>query len=215
MTISIWPPLCCPTINKGADPNAFDDWGFPLAKWTEDRKFSKETVVCFITEGTDGTLLFASTGGLPTDLIYRQRPWEKLIAFKPVPAAELYNSGIDRRLQHEFANRNALLRVLVPNDTIVMTAEFADDHSSIPMHLNCGKGTGLEIAELHNVLQRRFINQRQHLIDTICHGEFKLPQDGIERSLLTELRILGVHERALRDWKELHKKESFFGRLFG
>ena len=175
MTIKIWPPLCNPAINNGADLNAFDYWGFPCAKWTEDRNFTKQHVTCFITEGQDGTLLFASNGGLLPDLIYRQRPWERLIAFKPVPAVELYYSGIDRRVQHEFANRNALSRIVAPNDAIVMTAEFADDHASVPMHLNCGTGKGIEIAELHNLLQRRFINQRQHIIDTICEGEFKLP----------------------------------------
>ncbi len=212
MTIRILPTGSYPSINNGLD-TSFDEWGFPRAAWVEDRKSSQQYVYCFITEGQNGTLLFASSGGLLPDLIYRQRPWEKLIAFKPVPAVELYFSGFDRRVQQEFANRHALLRILVPNDAIVMTAEFADDHSSIPMHLNYGKGTGIEIAELHNMLQRRFINQRQHIIDSICHGEFKLPQDGMKRELTTESDIRDGLELSNRLVRDMNK--GFFGRLFG
>ncbi len=48
--------------------------GFPWIKWEEDRPFGKKVFVnCFITEGDNGELLFASNGGLLPDAVYRPR----------------------------------------------------------------------------------------------------------------------------------------------
>ncbi len=120
---------------------AIDYYDLPSLHWKETRPTGATThVICFISGADNGDLLFACNGGLLPDPIYRRRPWEKLMGFKIVPAVDLYYSGLEKRMKHEFTKNWAALRILAPDDATVITAEFADDHPSIPMHLNYGLG---------------------------------------------------------------------------
>ncbi len=163
--------------------------GFPWIKWEEDRPFGKKVFVnCFITEGDNGELLFASNGGLLPDAVYRRRPWEKLMGFRTARAEELYYSGMEKRLRQEFMNLSPVLRLLLPNDAVVILADFDDDFRSVPMHLNYGVGTAVEFVGLHNVLRRRFIDERRAVVEKVCDGEFRLPEswDRARQQLWTE-----------------------------
>ena len=57
---------------------------------------------CAITANDFGDELLFETGG---SFIERSRllarPWEKLVGFRPVPASELYYSGVEKRLLNE------------------------------------------------------------------------------------------------------------------
>ena len=159
---------------QGANVFAHDVMGFPTVTWTENRPNSVKQVECKIEFGNNNELLFQTNGSILEAPMYWRRPWEKLVAFRSVPASQLYYTGLENRLRQEFMNMSALFRLWLPNDAVVMTAEFADDHPSVPMHLNYGIGTPMEVIELHNALHRLFIGEREAIVNTICHGEYQI-----------------------------------------
>lgn len=158
-----------------------DAVGFPVVEWTETRRNGSARVKCFITRdpATDA-LLFATSGSLSTNGLYTQRPWEKLVGFRPTPARELYYTAADHRMNEALRSiasqkfKTAAL-FITDDDSIVMLADIADECPSIPMHLNYALGTAVEIAELHSELYRCFIAQRQALVESLCDGEYKWP----------------------------------------
>ncbi len=95
---------------------------------------------------------------------------------------------MEKRLRQEFMNLSPVLRLLLPNDAVVILADFDDDFRSVPMHLNYGVGTAVEFVGLHNVLRRRFIDERRAVVEKVCDGEFRLPEswDRARQQLWTE-----------------------------
>ena len=59
----------------------------------------------------------------------------------------------------------------------VMLANFADEHASVPMHLNCADTSPVEVAVLHDRLHREFIAKRPHLVNELCGGEYIWPKE--------------------------------------
>ncbi len=199
----------------GVDHLATDFYDFPLLRWNETRpNGASKSVVCFISGDENGDLLFASNGGLLTDAIYRRRRWEKLVAFRAVPAVELYYTGVEKRLRQEFMNQYALLRVLAPDDGVVFLADFADDHPSVPMHLNYAIAPQVELVALQDALHRRFILQRRQFVDVLCDGEFKVPKEhanDLEHCRLTTEADFVKANQLLKE----QRKKGFFEKLFG
>jgi hypothetical protein len=196
----------------GVDVWAYDDGGLPWLVWDEDRPQGKRAAVgCSIYANDNDELLFETDGSLMSASMYRSRLWEKLVGFRAVPASELYFSGMEKRIQQELMNNWMLFRLYLPNDAVVMTAEFADGHSSVPMHLNYGVGTPVEIAELHDALYRRFIGERKAILDAVCDGEFKWPRIDSER----RAKIMARERISQRAFAAYRRKNSFWGRLFG
>jgi hypothetical protein len=193
--------------NKGVDALRYTVHGLPWLMWDEDRPSgSKKRVACAIY-GSD-ELMFKTSGSMLSDPVYRERPWEKLIGFRAVPARDLYYSGMEKRIEEELKRNGVLFRLLLPDDAVVMTAEFADDRPSLPMHLNYGVGTPVEVAELHDALYQRFIGERKAIVDAVCGGEFKYPSP-VEAQ--TEARAKSLTEAV----NNSNRKNSFWGRLFG
>ncbi len=187
--------------------------GFPWAVWEEDKPSGKREIVnCFIAEGSSRELLFAADGGVLPQPIYRQRRWEKLVGFRSMPAKELYYSGVENRLRQEFMNKSAALRIMLPDDAVVMLADFADDYPSVPVHINCGIGTQVEINALHGALHRAFIAERWQVVESLCGGEFKVPDDWDKGPLLTETSLMGMR----RAWEEaVSRDRNWLQKLFG
>ena len=203
--------ICSFIDEDGLDLLSLSGDGTPRVVWDERRPNGSKRVNCSIECSDNNELLFATDGCMFDDPMYRSRPWQHLVAFKPVPASQLYYSSFDNRLRQEFINQSAFLRLLLPDDAVVMTAEFSDDHPSIPMHLNYGIGTPTEVMELHNALHRRFILNRQTIVETLFNGDFVCPMNDFydpKRSEADNQKIKDVVA------KRNHQK-GFFGKLFG
>ena len=125
----------------GNDVMALNHLFLPTVHWWEDRPKGRAHVLCQVYPGPDGEFILQTTGSVIDHPLYSRRPWEKLVGFRVVPASELYYSAVDKRLRQEFMNKSALLRVFMPDDAMVMLADIADDHPSLPMHLNYAVGT--------------------------------------------------------------------------
>jgi hypothetical protein len=189
-----------------------DAGGLPWLVWDEDRPSGNKRVSCAITANDFGDeLLFETGGSLLSDPVYWRRPWEKLVGFSPVPASELYYSGVEKRLLNEVMKGLAILRIWGPDDGVVMLADFADDRPSIPMHLNYAVGTPIDITTLHNALYTRFIADRRAVVDDVCGGEFKWPLATPE-SLAKERARTALLAKAI---ERSNKKDRFWGKLFG
>ncbi len=195
----------------GEDVFNFDYRGLPWIQWAEDRSSGKKTVHCMIVPGDYGELLIQTDGSMLNDPVYYQRPWEKLVGFRPVPASELYYSGVGKRLLQEAMKEFAILRVFGADDGVVMLADFCDDRPSIPMHLNYGVGTPVEVSALHDALYSRFISQRQAVVDTVCNGEFKWPKEDRESVAKAQAR----RQAAVTAVDRYNRKNSFWGKLLG
>ncbi len=197
--------------DNGVDVLAHNVVGLPWLMWDEDRPSGSKRVSCSISADDNGELLFTTNGSLLNDPVYCRRPWEKLVGFRPVGASELYYSGVGKRLIQEVIKEFALLRVFGPDDGVVMLADFCDDQPSIPMHLNYGVGTPVEVTALHNALYSRFIAARRAVVDAVCDGEFKWPKSDKE----LEAKALARAQALATSVDRYNKKNSFWGRLLG
>lgn len=202
----------CPDEN-GRDVLAIDPMFLPWLMWDEERPKGQARVVCQIVSGPDGEFMLESNGSVMDSPLYWRRPWEKLVGFRMMPATDLYQSGFDKRVKQEFMNLSPFLRVLLPNDAMVIVADVADSYPAIPMHLNYAVATQAELIELHNTLYTRFIAWRGDLINTMCHGEFRLPpeEDTPENRELYGYRAI----KMARAIGRFNRQQSFWGRNFG
>jgi hypothetical protein len=62
------------------------------------------------------------------------------------------------------------------------------------IHLNYGECAPVEMAILHDRLEREFIRRRHTLLDERCDGELVWPKDQPFRALCTALGVFGERE---------------------
>lgn len=190
---------------------AKDALGFPKLDWYEDRG-NKKQICCsaYITTGSGQELYFASDGGFLSDSVYRKRPWEKLVGFRMARARDLYYSNMENRMREELKREFLWFRMTLENDAVVMLADVADEHASVPMHLSYGTGTPVELEQLHSALHHHFLVRRQSLIDSLCNGEYRLPPKA-DPWLVDERRLRGL--KAMNE--AAFAERSIWSRLFG
>jgi hypothetical protein len=201
---------------NGEDVLAVTPQFLPLIIWWEDRPKGKAEVRCKISGGPNNEFMFESTGSVMADPVYWRRPWEKLVGFRAMSAGELFQSGFEKRVQEELMRNWMYFRLTLPNDAQVMTAEVADEFPSVPMLLNYGIGSQIEMMELHRALFTRFISWRQRLVETVWQGEFKWGADMSEelKNAIVERTVrqqfaLGRHKKKNSAWGWLHSTESY------
>jgi hypothetical protein len=166
------------------DAEAVDLQGLPVVAWEEDRNhfgpngFKRVRVACFIRPDETGVLQFVRAGWARHGAFEEARPWEALLSFGVTAAEQLYRSATDRVLLDVLAgkSKSGAGRVLATDGAQVMLANFADRHASLPMHLNCAEASPVEMALLHDGLQRSFITRRAELVHECCDGEYVWPK---------------------------------------
>lgn len=189
----------------------------PCVGWTEDRPNGTQVwVSCYIGQGANRELMFGSDGGLIGDRLYRLRPWEKLVGFRFVTADELYYDQRHRRVRQEFMNQSIFYRLVLPNDGMVMLADFYDENASIPVHINYCRASVTELTQLHNLLQHYFIGQRQEIVNHEFGGEFRVPHN-FGYALTSESYLQGMKGDFFsgKSITKPERKKGFFGKLFG
>jgi hypothetical protein len=168
--------------SEGADAQ-----GLPIVVWEEDRNLifapggvSPARVCCFIRPDKEtGELQFVSAGLVRFGEFEKCRPWERLVSFGVAAADQLYFSGSDRQLLDFLGSKSksGLGRFATTDGGQVMVANFADRSPSLQMHLNCAECAPVEMAMLHDRLEREFIRRRHTLLEERCEGEFVWPKD--------------------------------------
>lgn len=168
------------------DPERTDAQGFPVVTWEEDRNlfapegFSPARICCFIRPDPEtGVLQFVSAGFVRHGPYEEARPWELLKSFEKGSADQLYYAATDRVVLELLVSKSksSAGRLLATDGAYVMLANFADERSSEPMHLNCSDAPPTDVASLHNRLNREFLIKRAHLIGEICGGDYVWPRD--------------------------------------
>jgi hypothetical protein len=160
------------------DAEAVDAQGLPVVTWQEDRNhfapggIDRARIACFIQPDEVGVLQFVAAGSVHHGAFVEARPWEALHSFGVAAAEQLYRAGSDRALLEVFASKSktGAGRMLSTDGAQVMLANFPDRHASLPMHLNCAEASLVEMAVLHDRLQRAFIDQRTNFIHERCCG---------------------------------------------
>jgi hypothetical protein len=167
------------------DPKATDGQGLPVVSWEEDRNLfapggvSPARVCCFIRPGEDGVLQFASVGPVRHGAFEEARPWEQLVSFAVERADQHYYSAANRALLDVVTSKSksGAGKLLTTDGAFVVLANFADEHRSVSMHLNCADCKPVEAAMLHDRLRLEFLDRRAQLINDQCDGEYVWPED--------------------------------------
>lgn len=168
------------------DAEQVDAQGFPVVTWEEDRNlfapegFGPARVCCFIRpDKTTGVLQFVSAGSVRHGQFEEARPWELLKSFEKGSADQLYYAAQDRAALDLLAgkSKSGAGRLLATDGAHVMLANFADEHASEAMHLNCADASLTDMGTLHNRLNREFLVKRAPLVGEICGGEYVWPKD--------------------------------------
>ena len=68
--------------------------------------------------------------------------------------------------------KNKLSGIVLTDGAHVLLANFKDERSSVPMHINCASARPVEVAELHDRLLREFIHKRDDYVRESYYGEF-------------------------------------------
>jgi hypothetical protein len=167
------------------DPDAVDAQGLPVVTWEEDRNLfapdglSPARVACFIRPNAAGVLQFVAVGAVRHGEFEEARPWELLKSFEKASAEQLYHSAADRALIDALASKSksGAARLLTTDGAQVILANFADARASVATHLNCADCAPVEMALLHDRLQREFIAKRPYLVSDKCDGAYLWPKD--------------------------------------
>lgn len=165
------------------DPPKVDAQGLPIVSWEEDRNlFSLDgsgpaRVTCFLRPDAAGVLQFVAVGPVRHGAFEEARPWEFLHSFASSSADQHYYSATDRALRDLLASKSksGVARLLMTDAAHVVLANFADERSSVPMHLNCADATPVEVGLLHDRLRREFLDRRVDLVLERCDGGFVWP----------------------------------------
>ena len=126
-----------------------------------------------------GVLQFVAAGSVRHVAFEEARSWELLKSFEKGSADQLYYAASDRAALDLLASKSksGAGQLLAKDGAQVMLANFADEHASVPMHLNCADTSPVEVAVLHDRLHREFIAKRPHLVNELCGGEYIWPKD--------------------------------------
>lgn len=165
------------------DAEIVDAQGLPVVTWVEDRNlFAPEgigtaRVCCFIRPDESGVLQFVSVGSVREGAFEEARPWELLKSFKTGGAEQLYGTHEERVRLETLASKSksGLARGHLTDRAQVLMANFADEHMSVAMHLNCAEASMVEMARLHDRLHNEFIVKRAVLMRRVCGPDRKWP----------------------------------------
>lgn len=163
-----------------------DAQGLPVVSWVEDRNrfapggISPARVACFIRpDEKTGVLQFVRVGSVRHGPFEEARPWQFLLSFEKSTAEQQYYTPEERVAMEILANKvkNGAGRILTTDGAQVMLANFGDERSSDPMHLNCATARPVDVALLHDRLNRAFLLRRNEFVDERCGGLFTWPAD--------------------------------------
>lgn len=170
-----------------------DSNGFPMVSWKEDRNLvggaGYRRIMCFIWLGANGVLQFASSRRKWFQTKAEMRPWESLVSFSIESSDQIYYSGTDHALRNFSGSSKELgrsIQVLLADGAYVISANFSDDHPSLPMYLTRANCTQAQARELHDRLLREFIAKREGYVREINQGEYvwkgKYPTFGVRNN---------------------------------
>ncbi len=161
-----------------------DEQKLPVVSWEEDRNiFAPEgigpaRVACFIRPDQEsGELMFVAAGSVRHGEFEEARPWELLHSFEQTVADQIYPSAHERVILDTLGRKNSMTRIVLTDGAHVMLANFADERTSVGMHINCASASPVEVALLHDRLRREFIDKRHHYVTDCCDGAFIWPED--------------------------------------
>src|SRR5215472_18937257 len=157
-------------------PETVDAQGLPVVIWEEDRNLhapggaGRARVACFIKPDSDGVLQFVSAGWVRQGPFEEARPWALLNSFEKGAAEQHYYAAAERVLLDALVSKSksGAARLLSHDGAQVMLANFADEHPSVAMHLNCADALPVEMAMLHDRLYREFVSKQQSLVAEKC-----------------------------------------------
>ena len=161
------------------DDITHDAQGLPVVCWEEDRNiFAPEgiapaRVACFIRPDKEtGELMFVAAGTVRHGAFEEARSWESLHTFKISAAEHHYWSAHERKAIDVLTEKSKLGKIILTDGAHVLLANFRDERSSMPMHINCAFAQPVEMAELHDRLQREFVDKRHDYRRDCCDGEY-------------------------------------------
>lgn len=172
------------TMGIRLDPEQVDEQGLPVVAWEEDRNLfapegaGRARITCFIRPDAFGVLQFVSAGSVREGAFEEARPWEALHSFQSGPAEQLYTTQAERAWRDVLTARSksGMVRAILTDSAQVMMANFADEHASVAMHLNCAEASTVDMARLHDRLHNAFIVKRTLLMKQKCGPDRKWPK---------------------------------------
>ena len=163
------------------DPVRKDAQGLPVVSWKEERNlyapegFGPARAACYIKpDKKTGILQFVATGSVRHGQFEEARPWQALRSFEVSAGRELYPSAGEKILLGVLADKSksGAARLLANDGSMVILANFEDDRSGLPMHLNCAEASPVEMAALHDRLHREFIARRDMVLRDRCQSSY-------------------------------------------
>ena len=120
--------------------------------------------------------MFVAAGSVRHGEFEEARPWELLHSFEQTVADQIYPSAHERVILDTLGRKNSMTRIVLTDGAHVMLANFADERTSVGMHINCASASPVEVALLHDRLRREFIDKRHHYVTDCCDGAFIWPE---------------------------------------
>ena len=154
-----------------------DGNGLPVVSWVESRNIHgggrPERIACYIRmDIKTRELMFCAAGNVRHGEFVDCRPWSALYVFQIDNADRYYWSAHERVAMELAGSKSKLARFALTDGAHVILANFRDERSGIPMHINCASARPVEIAALHDRLRREFIDKREDYLRELNNGEY-------------------------------------------
>lgn len=161
------------------EPVAYEN-GFPVVRWREDRGLfgmGSARIVCRLEPADSGEILFASYGERYGP--FRQaRLWHLLAGFA-IESGEAYEEPLAAFAKSVISSRRQGWGAYLAWRSLVLAAQFRDERPTLPMHLDKASCAQIEMHELHGLMTRVFILERDALPAVVGDNNVLLWPQGV------------------------------------